>query len=231
MNWPACCAAVIPCLDEERTIGTVVSAMRSYVHKVLVIDDGSGDRTAEFAGQAGAEVLRHKITQGKGAALQTGWKRAHELGFNWAFTLDGDGQHSPDDAPAFFECVDRTSATLVVGNRMDHASSMPRLRRFVNRWLSRRLEILAGRAVPDSQCGLRLMRLDRWAKLPITAMHFEIESDLLFRFLLEGFRVEFVPIQVIYKEEQSKIHPWRDTIRWFRWWRKARVMKPQSIRQ
>src|SRR6266576_1366609 len=210
MNWPASCAAVIPCLDEERTIGAVVSAMRLHLRKVLVIDDGSSDRTAELAERAGAEVLSHKTTLGKGAALQQGWQRARNLGFTWALTLDGDGQHCPGDGPIFFECVDRTSAVLVVGNRMSDASSMPWLRRFVNRWLSRRLEKLTGRSLPDSQCGLRLMSLDVWATLPIMAMHFEIESEVLLRFLSEGFRVEFVPIQVIYKGEQSKIHPWKD---------------------
>ena len=229
MNWPAGCAAVIPCLDEERTIGSVVTAMRSHVQTVLVIDDGSADRTAELAERAGAEVLRHKCTQGKGAALQAGWQRAHDLGFTWALTLDGDGQHCPDDVPGFFKCAESTSAMLVVGNRMGNAASMPWLRCLVNRWLSRRLEKLAGRPLPDSQCGFRLMQLNIWATLPIAALNFEIESEVLLRFLIEGFRVEFVPIQVIYKGEQSKIHPWEDTVRWFRWWRKARAMKRTSI--
>src|SRR5882672_926929 len=191
--------------------------MLSHVRKVLVIDDGSSDRTAEFAERAGAEVLRHKTTLGKGAALKAGWQHVHNLGFTWSLTLDGDGQHCPDDAPAFFECVNRTSAMLVVGNRMGNAASMPWLRRFVNRWLSCRLEKLAGRPLADSQCGFRLVQLDIWATLPIAAMHFEVESEVLLRFLIEGFRVEFVPIQVIYKGEQSKIHPWDDTVRWFRW--------------
>src|SRR6266478_894955 len=69
-------------------------------------------------------------------------------------------------------------------------------------FLSRRLEKLTGRSLPDSQCGLRLMSVDVWATLPITARHFEIESEVLLRFLSEGLRVEFVPIQVIYKGEQ-----------------------------
>lgn len=229
MNWPADCAAVIPCLDEERTIGSVVAAMRSHVQKVLVIDDGSTDRTAELAERAGAEILHHKNTRGKGAALQTGWQRARDLGFTWALTLDGDGQHSSDDAPGFFQCAERTSAMLVVGNRMGNAATMPWLRRLVNRWLSRRLEKLAERPLPDSQCGYRLMRLDVWATLPIKALHFEIESEVLLSFLMEGLRVEFVPVQVIYKGEQSKIHPWQDTTRWFRWWWKARAMKQKSL--
>src|SRR5258707_8663335 len=118
MNWSAGCAAVIPCLNEETTIGSLVTAMRSHVGTVLVINDGSADGTARLAERAGANVLHHKSTQGKGAALQTGWRRAHDLGFKWALTLDGDGQHCPSDTPTFFECAERTSAMLVVGNRM-----------------------------------------------------------------------------------------------------------------
>lgn len=230
MNWAAACAAIIPCLNEEKAIAQVVSASREQVHKVIVVDDGSVDATAAAAQRAGAEVLRHPATQGKGSALQTGWARAAELGFQWALTLDGDGQHNPQDAPRFFDCAQSGSSPLIVGNRMGDAQSMPWLRRFVNRWLSRRLTTLTGQVIPDSQCGFRLMQLEAWSAIPVTASHFEIESEVLLRFLLQGFRVEFVPIQVIYKGEQSKIHPFLDTIRWFRWWRAARQIQREQPR-
>ena len=167
-------------------------------------------------------MLRHETTRGKGAALQAGWRHALERGFKWGLTLDGDGQHSPEDIPRFFACAESKAVALVVGNRMADAGHMPPLRRFVNRWMSKQLSKIAGQPLPDSQCGFRLIRLDAWAALPITAKHFEIESDMLLAFLAAGWGVEFVPIRVIYKGERSKIHPWRDTVRWFRWWRQAR---------
>ena len=166
-------------------------------------------------------MLRHQGNQGKGAALQTGWRWARERGFKWALTLDGDGQHSPEDIPSLFSCADRTSATLVVGNRMADAKRMPWLRRWVNRWMSRRLSKLAGRYLPDSQCGFRLMNLACWSALPVSASRFEIESEVLLAFTQSGLVVEFVPIRVIYKGEQSKIQPLRDTVRWLRWWKRA----------
>jgi glycosyltransferase involved in cell wall biosynthesis len=222
MNWPMQCAVTIPCLNESATIAEITASVRQHLPTVFVIDDGSQDNTAALAKNAGAEVLRHNTPLGKGAALQTGWRHARERGFTWALTMDGDGQHSADDIPAFLNCAERTGAELVVGNRMIYPRVMPWLRRRVNRWMSARISTLAGQPLPDTQCGFRLMNLETWAALPIAPAHFEIESDVLLAFAARGCWIEFVPVEVIYKNEQSKIHPLRDTIRWFRWWRDAR---------
>jgi glycosyltransferase involved in cell wall biosynthesis len=218
MDWPAKCVVVIPCLNENSTIGALVQTVYKHVNTVFMVDDGSTDGTLESARRAGAEVLRHQTTCGKGASLRTGWEHARRAGFTWALTMDGDGQHSADDIPAFFQCVERTSATLVVGNRMENAPGMPRLRRFVNRWMSRRISRMAGRELPDSQCGFRLVDLNALATISLGTTHFEIESEVLLGFIRRGYSVEFVPIRVIYKAEQSKIQPVRDARRWFQWW-------------
>jgi glycosyltransferase involved in cell wall biosynthesis len=218
-SWfvPGRACAVIPCLNEEATIGSLTEAVRRHLTTVFIVDDGSSDQTAERALAAGAEVLSHTRNRGKGAALQTGWRCALERGFKWALALDGDGQHSPDNIPEFFRCAECTRAALVVGNRMNGSQSMPLARRLVNRWMSRQLSRTAGRPLPDSQCGFRLMSLEAWAPMPIRTQHFEIDSEVLMAFIRAGHRVEFIPIRAIYKNEQSKIHPLRDTIRWFRW--------------
>lgn len=222
MNWPEQCAVVIPCLNEEEAIGPLVTAVRSRLPNVFVVDDGSADRTAALAAEAGAVVLRHEKSRGKGAALQTGWRHALDRGFQWALSMDGDGQHSPDDIASFLNSAGRTMTQLTVGNRMNHAAQMPWLRRLVNRWMSRRISRVAGRPLPDSQCGFRLMHLEVWATLPINALHFEIESDVLLAFATRNCRIEFVPVRVLYKNERSKIDPLTDTVRWLRWWQKAR---------
>lgn len=195
-------------------------AVQQHLRTVFVIDDGSQDHTGALAKEAGAEVLRHRLPRGKGAALQTGWQHARNCGFNWAVTLDGDGQHCAEDIPAFLDAMGRTGAELVVGNRMNNPHGMPWLRQQVNRWMSHRISKLAGLRFPDSQCGFRLMNLDTWSTLPVMAACFEIESDVLLTFALRGCPIEFVPIRVIYGTERSKIHPVRDTVRWVRWlWR------------
>jgi glycosyltransferase involved in cell wall biosynthesis len=225
MNWATQCAAVIPCLNEARAIAQVVTAVRRLVPTVFVVDDGSQDDTGAIARSAGAEVIRNSVPQGKGAALQIGWSHAFKSGFDWALTMDGDAQHSADDVPKFFEVAERTGAKLVVGNRMSDPKGMPLLRRWVNRWMSERISALAEISLPDSQCGFRLMNLEMWKQLPVAASHFEIESDVLLAFARAGCAIEFAPIEVIYRSEQSKIHPVRDTVRWVRWWKKARGLE------
>src|SRR5262245_14706823 len=136
--------------------------------------------------------------------------------------MDGDGQHSPKDIPLFSERAATTQAALIVGNRMHNPASMPWLRRMVNRWMSRRLSTLAGQKLPDTQCGFRLVRLDAWAKLNLRAERFEVESEWLLVFAESGYVIEFVPVQVIYDSERSKINPLLDTWRWFRWLKNRR---------
>jgi len=217
VDWPSQCAVVIPCLNEAAAIGPLVREVRIQLPAVIVVDDGSSDETGERASEAGAEVVRHAQPQGKGAALNSGWQRSRERGFSWALTMDGDGQHSPGDIPAFLNRAADGRATLIVGNRMVNPAGMPWLRRRVNDWMSRRLSRVAGCALPDTQCGFRLMDLKVWAGLRLQTSHFEIESEVLLAFAAAGHRIDFVPIQVIYEEEESKIRPLRDTWRWFRW--------------
>ena len=212
---------VIPCLNEAEAIGSLVESIRRVVPAVIVIDDGSGDDTSGVAKRAGAGVIRHSQSMGKGRALETGIEWAREGGFQWVLTMDGDGQHSPGDMEKFLRVAPEVG--LVVGNRMGEPGRMPFVRRQVNRWMSREISRLAGRELPDTQCGFRRIRLEAWqgAKARPEAAHFEIESEMILGFVAAGEAVEFVPIEVVYKNERSKIHPVRDTIRWFQWRREA----------
>ena len=218
MNWLRDCVVIIPCLNEAETIGKLVRTVCMLLPKVIVVDDGSSDGTATEAGLAGAEILRHSINQGKGNAMQSGFKLARSRGFTWALTLDGDGQHDPADIPALLARADESDSALVVGNRMNAAVTMPWPRRFVNRWMSRRLSQIAGKPLADSQCGLRLVNLDVWATLHLRTRHFEFESELLVEFVKAGHKVEFVPVRTIYNSGHSHIQPLLDSWRWFRWW-------------
>jgi glycosyltransferase involved in cell wall biosynthesis len=219
VNWSQTCAVVIPCLNEGDNIAPLVLRVRAQLPRVLVVDDGSADGTMEAAARAGATVLRHEVNLGKGAALKTGLLAARQQGLEWAITMDGDGQHKPEDIPGFLGCVARTGASLVVGDRMHDARSMPWVRRCVNRWMSRRLSHRAGMPLPDTQCGFRLLDLEAWAGLDLTTRHFEVESETLLAFLAAGRRVAFVPIQVVGRGARSHIRPIIDSIRWWRWWR------------
>lgn len=220
------CAAVIPCYNEESTIGPLVLALRQQLALVAVVDDGSNDQTAPLAKSAGALLLRHERNCGKGASLQTGLSHLLNLGFEWAVTLDGDGQHDLADLPAILQCAEQTGALLVIGNRMPQAQTMSPLRRWVNRWMSRKLSQRAGRPLPDTQCGFRLIHLPTWASLRHDARHFEVESEMLMAFLEAKHPVEFVPVRVVVGARKSRIHPITDSLRWWKWWRSLKQTSP-----
>jgi len=217
-DWPRQCAVVIPCHNESKSVGRLVTEVRQFLPSVQVVDDGSSDGTAVLAREAGAHVIRQGRRSGKGHALRVGLNRARTCGFAWALIMDGDLQHQPADIPSLLDCTDTTGAEMVVGNRMSDAERMPPLRRWVNRWMSRRLSRLTGHFLPDSQCGFRLINLEAWSRLCLRTARFEIESEMLVRFAQAGFRIEFVPVQVCYGAETSKIKPLQDTLRWLHWW-------------
>jgi glycosyltransferase involved in cell wall biosynthesis len=214
------CAAVIPCFNEASSIAPLVRLLLQYLPLVIVVDDGSTDDTALKAKNAGALVIRHGQNQGKGAALQTGLSHVRNLGFEYAVTLDGDGQHSPLDLPVLLKKAEETNAPLTIGNRMPQAEAMPWVRRRVNRWMSQKLSQHARRHLPDTQSGYRVIHLQTWAALSLSARRFEVESEMLMAFLAAKHHVEFVPIRVIASARKSRIHPVSDSLRWIKWWLK-----------
>jgi glycosyltransferase involved in cell wall biosynthesis len=215
------CAALIPCRNEAVALPGLLQEVRRFLPNILVVDDGSRDATGTIARNMDVECFRLCPGQGKGAALQAGFQRLEELGFSHALTLDGDGQHSPEDIPRFLACGRVTEADLVVGSRIMSAGAMPWSRRIANRAMSACLSFYAGCALPDSQCGFRLVDLRRAREAGAATRHFEFESEMLVKFVRRGFRVEFVPIQTIYHGERSKICPLSDTWRWLRWYASA----------
>ncbi|MBI2437227.1 MAG: glycosyltransferase family 2 protein, partial [Lentisphaerae bacterium] len=223
---------VIPAYREERKIANVVERVRKYAQAVIVVDDGSPDRTAEQAAASGAVVLRHPRNLGKGAALNTAFHYAREKGFDYLITLDADGQHEPADIPRFIETYERRGCPVLIGNRMDAPGNMPRLRRWTNRLMSAFLSRAMGQNVPDTQCGFRLYRCDVLPSVETQAARFAAESEILLQIASQGVRLESVPITVIYNDELSKINPIRDTFRFFlmlaRYYRGKSLPRPRG---
>jgi glycosyltransferase involved in cell wall biosynthesis len=209
-------AALIPAYYEEAHIRDVARRTCAQLDHVLVLDDGSTDRTSDEARAGGAEVIRHENNQGKGSAIKTGFRALMERGFPFVLILDGDGQHLPEEIPAFIEEVNRSGAAFVVGNRMSDTRKMPPVRRLTNQFMSAQISRLCGQPVPDSQCGFRLIHRDVIAHLYSDSNNYEYETEMLLIASREGFRVGAVPVTTVYGEEKSKIHPVRDTIRFFK---------------
>jgi glycosyltransferase involved in cell wall biosynthesis len=209
-------AALIPAYFEEAHIQDVARRTLAQLDHVLVLDDGSTDRTSEEAKKAGAEVIRHEKNQGKGAAIKTGFRVLMERGFSHVLILDGDGQHLPEEIPGFLEEANRTGAAVVVGTRMSDTRKMPWVRKTTNQFMSAQISRLCGQPVPDSQCGFRMMHRDVIPHLFCDSNNYEYETEMLLIASREGFQIASVPVSTIYGDEVSKIHPVRDSIRFFK---------------
>lgn len=209
-------AALIPAYREERHISGVVEKTRPHVDEVWVVDDGSPDQTAARAESAGATVVRHDVNRGKGAAIKTGLQRLLERGVTYVVLLDGDGQHRPDEITRFLEAARRDGAGLVIGNRFGDLRDMPLIRRLTNRYMSHRISRVAGSRVPDTQCGFRLLHRDVIPVVLGESDRFDFETEMILLAASSGCKIASVPVSTIYGEEKSKIHPWHDTIRFFR---------------
>ena len=204
---------IIPAFHEESRIAAVVRAVREQGLDVVVIDDGSGDRTAAEAEAAGARVIVHPQNMGKGVALNTGFEYAREHGFHAVITMDADGQHAPAEAPKFIEAYVRTGVPVLIGNRMADVENMPRIRLWTNRFMSWILSRVMGQYVPDTQCGYRLYRCDVLPFVSARAERFAAESEVLLHIASRGIRMDSVRISTIYGDEKSKINPFTDTFR------------------
>jgi len=210
--------AVIPAYNAARHLAAVIDRVAGHVRRdrIVVVDDGSSDATGEAAARAGATVVAHAQNQGKGAAIRTGLARANELGPAFAILLDADGQHNPDDIPAFVARQRETNADMVVGNRLVRSANMPWLRKATNYVTSAVVSLLAHARVPDSQNGYRLVRLAHFRKFPLTTSRYEIESEMIIRAGRAGGKIVSVPVETIYGDEKSFINPFVDTGRFLR---------------
>jgi glycosyltransferase involved in cell wall biosynthesis len=210
---------LIPSYNEAKTIGPLVRCLRAKDLDVVVIDDGSLDQTAEIAQFSGAYILKHKKNKGKGASLKKGFRfilEKRKNKYDAIITMDGDGQHSPDDIPRFIERMSNSNADMVVGNRMLYSKGMPPIRWLTNRLMSFLLSLICHQNIPDSQCGFRLIKSSLLEQINLRTSNYEIESEIIVEASLHGFKQRFVPIQTIYTKQVSQINPVIDTIRFFK---------------
>jgi len=207
-------AALIPAYDEAPRIGAVIAGLLPFVARVLVVDDGSRDGTADVARAAGAEVLAQTPNGGKGLAIRAGVGRLLAGDVTHVLLLDGDGQHDPADAPALLAAAARDMPAMVIGERGFDRDFMPRSRYYTNvisSWVISRAFI--GQPVRDAQSGYRVISTDWLRRLRLTAHGYEIETEMLIKISRLGGRIVRVPITMRYHGAPSKLRPIRDTTR------------------
>ena len=206
---------LIPVFNEAATIGDIVERARLH-GPVLVVDDGSTDATAARAAAAGAEVVTLEARRGKGAALRRGFAEARRRGVARVVTLDGDGQHEPDEIPRLLKVATEEPAALVIGGRLTGLTESPgrvipaarlaalRVAGFFIDWLS-------GVAVLDTQSGFRVYPASLLAAVSPRRGGFVLETEMLLRAADRGVTIREVPVTPIHFEDRrSRFRPARD---------------------
>lgn len=204
---------IIPTHNEAKEISGIVREVKDQGLEVVVVDDGSQDNTALLAQEAGAVILRSPTNQGKGASLIKGFVYALSRDFDAVITMDGDGQHLPQEIPYFIRLAGSSPAAIFIGNRMLKKRNMPLLRLFTNRLMSWFISFLAKTRIPDTQCGFRLIKREVLEKVTLRTAKYETESEILIKAARLGFKIESVPIKSIYRGEKSQINPLLDSLR------------------
>jgi glycosyltransferase involved in cell wall biosynthesis len=211
--------AAIPCLNEEQFIGAIVTRARKYVDRVIVIDDGSTDNTSEVAKAAGAEVVRHERRRGAGAATKSGFEAAKTNDADILVTLDGDGQHNPDEIPRVLAPILHNGADLVIGSRFlqptqqtqatqrTQGTNIRRYRKFgidVITWL---YNFGSKLRVSDSQSCFRAHSRRLVEAMNITEKGFGFSVEVLIKARKKGFVIAEVPISCVYHSQGSSLNP------------------------
>ena len=195
----------IPCFNEERFIGSVVLKARKYADKVLVIDDGSADASAEIGRSAGAVVYCHGQNMGVGAAIRTALLKAKELGADVLVTIDADAQHDADDIPRLIGPVLAGDADVVIGSRfLGTGVRPPFYRRLGQRVLNIASNVGSGTRITDSQSGFRAFSSKALQALRLSENGFAVDSEMQFAIEHKGLRVTEVPITALYVEKAKR---------------------------
>ena len=213
-------SVVIPVFNEELTIGDIIARTRSTLEKfglpyeVLVIDDGSADRSAEISQASEAHVLR-EAHQGKGHALRLGFERAKG---NVIVTLDSDGSHQPEEIPMVLQCMKENRVDFVIGSRFFNNqinnTKIPKVNRIGNRMFNNLIRFLTGMKVSDSQSGFRAIRSSIMRRMELSSQGYEVESEILVKALKMGAKVMEIPISFEQRTVgASRLDPLKDGTR------------------
>ncbi len=189
--------ALVPAYQAAGTVRAVVSGLRRHVVRVLVVDDGSTDETAQVAAEAGAEVLRIRPNAGKGSAVRAGLALLLESEVTHVAFVDADGQHDPEDLPALLAAA-LDGDDFVIGSRMADPEVIPPVRYKTNEIGSRILTRMTGHEIQDGQSGYRVVAADLLRRLRLTSRGYSIETEMLLKAAPYVKRFREVPVRAVY---------------------------------
>ncbi|MEI8096966.1 MAG: glycosyltransferase family 2 protein [Candidatus Moraniibacteriota bacterium] len=194
---------LIPAYNEEKVIGSVISDLKSHgYNNILIVDDGSKDKTVEITEQAGVEVLKHLINRGQGASLQTGFQYlAREYSPDVIVTFDADGQHQTKDIASLIQPILNNTADIVLGSRfLDTKCHIPTTRRIILRLGILFTNTISQIRLTDTHNGLRALNSKAYNSIIITHRGMEHASDIIDEITKNKLRYKEVPVTITYSE-------------------------------
>jgi glycosyltransferase involved in cell wall biosynthesis len=223
---------IVPCLNEERAIEPLLNGVLAHCRDVIVIDDGSSDRTAEIVSRMPVTLIRHPRRRGKGEALRSGFHEALQRGASGVLTMDGDGQHDPADIPRLLTAARQHPGALIIGARMLERERQPNARRRANDFADWGISWGCGRPVADTQSGQRwypravveLVDPGSGPGQALPGQDFVFEAAILIATSRDlDMPIVSIPITCRYDDDarHSHFHSVRDTLRitWYTFWR------------
>jgi glycosyltransferase involved in cell wall biosynthesis len=190
--------AVIPAYNEEKHINKVIKETKKYVDNIIVVDDGSKDKTKESAKKSKAIVLRHLVNLGKGAALKTGCDYAVKKNADIIIAIDADAQHNPKEIPKFLENI--KNCDVVLAYRKTN-KDMPLILKFGNWFINKTIKFLYDIKIKDSQCGYRAFTTKAYKKLRWKASDYSMESEMIAKIGKYKLSYQEIPIETIYSDK------------------------------
>lgn len=191
---------IIPAYNEEKKIGQVIDGVKEYTNSIIVVDDGSQDKTSKIALEKGVKVYRHLINRGLGATLGTGIRAALLEEAELISTLDADGQHDPKEIPKLLEPLISGESDIVIGSRFLENQKMPAFRKLGNYFFNFITFLLFGIWSTDSQSGFRAFNKKVAQNLRIYTNKMEVSSEIIKEIKLNNFKLKEVPIKSIYTD-------------------------------
>jgi len=207
---------IIPTYNNAKTLSRVLDGVLAKTSHIIVVNDGSTDATGGILSQYPALIrIDLPSNQGKGSALREGFREAVARHYDYAITLDSDGQHFPDDIPAFVDEIVKNGMALLIGDRNMNQEGIPGKSSFGNRFSNFWFRFETGITLSDTQSGFRLYPLKEICNIRFYTKKFEFEIEVIVKAAWRGIPIRNVPIRVLYdpNERVSHFRPFRDFTR------------------